>query len=84
MMYVEFVFLVVIYIQRVIHNGLLLLYAVDTLHDIVNVTASANWNESCSKLTKNIFGEIVGALYVQQYRPDYLETLANRVSVNRG
>ncbi|XP_043274148.1 neprilysin isoform X3 [Venturia canescens] len=66
--------------KRVIHNGLLLLYAVDTLHDIVNVTASAHWNESCSKLTKNIFGEIVGALYVQQYRPDYLETLANRVS----
>ena len=69
------------FISRIIHNGLLLLYAVDTLHDIVNVTASENWNESCSKLTKDVFGEIVGALYVQQYRPDHLDTLANRVSL---
>ncbi|KAI4501551.1 hypothetical protein M0802_003428 [Mischocyttarus mexicanus] len=66
--------------RRIIHNGLLLLYAADTLHDIVNVTASKDWDNSCYKLTKNIFGEIVGALYVQQYSLQYLETLANRVS----
>ncbi|XP_015187858.1 PREDICTED: neprilysin-like isoform X2 [Polistes dominula] len=65
--------------RRIIHNGLLLLYAADTLHDIVNVTASKDWDNSCYKLTKNIFGEIVGALYVQQYSLKYLETLANRV-----
>ncbi|XP_053985683.1 neprilysin-1-like isoform X2 [Hylaeus volcanicus] len=66
--------------RRIIHNGLLLLYAVDTLHDIVNVTASNNWDLSCFKLTKNVFSEIVGALYVQQYTPQQLETLANRVA----
>ncbi|XP_076638551.1 neprilysin-1 isoform X4 [Colletes latitarsis] len=66
--------------RRIIHNGLLLLYAVDTLHDIVNVTASKNWELSCFKLTKNVFSEVVGALYVQQYSPQYLEKLANRVA----
>ncbi|XP_015109217.1 neprilysin-2 [Diachasma alloeum] len=65
--------------KRIVHNGLLLLYAVDTLHDIVNVTASDNWNVSCSKLTSNLFAEAVGAVYVQQYKPHHLETLANRV-----
>ncbi|XP_076666127.1 neprilysin-1 isoform X2 [Andrena cerasifolii] len=66
--------------RRIIHNGLLLLYAVDTLHDIVNVTASKNWDLSCFRLTKDVFSEIVGALYVQQYTPRYLETLSNRVA----
>ncbi|XP_047359267.1 neprilysin isoform X2 [Vespa velutina] len=65
--------------RRIIYNGLLLLYAADTLHDIVNVTASKDWDNSCYKLTKNIFGEFVGALYVQQYSTEYLETLGNRV-----
>ncbi|XP_031366733.1 neprilysin-1-like isoform X5 [Apis dorsata] len=65
--------------RRIIHNGLLLLYATDTLHDIVNVTGSKDWKLSCFKLTKEVFGEVVGALYVQQYTPQYLETLANRV-----
>ncbi|XP_043792459.1 neprilysin-1-like isoform X1 [Apis laboriosa] len=65
--------------RRIIHNGLLLLYATDTLHDIVNVTGSKDWKLSCFKLTKDVFGEVVGALYVQQYTPQYLETLANRV-----
>ncbi|XP_076284156.1 neprilysin-1 isoform X4 [Lasioglossum baleicum] len=65
--------------RRIIHNGLLLLYATDTLHDIVNVTASKNWELSCFKLTKEVFSEVVGALYVQQYSPQHLETLANRV-----
>lgn len=68
------------FVFRVVHNGLLLLYAVDTLHDIVNVTASNNWNVSCSKLTRNLFSEMVGALYVQQYKPQYLQLLAGRVS----
>ncbi|KAG7200209.1 hypothetical protein KM043_000641 [Ampulex compressa] len=66
--------------KRTIHNGLLLLYAADTLYDIVNVTASRDWSLSCFKLTKDIFSEIVGALYVQQYTPENLETLANRVA----
>ncbi|XP_033217497.1 neprilysin-21-like [Belonocnema kinseyi] len=66
--------------KRVIHNGLLLLYASDTLYDVVNVTASENWNTSCYHLTKNIFSDAVSALYVQQYKPQFLETLANRVA----
>ncbi|XP_017883535.1 neprilysin-1-like isoform X2 [Ceratina calcarata] len=65
--------------RRIIHNGLLLLYATNTLHDIVNVTASKDWELSCFKLTKDVFSEVVGALYVRQYTPQYLETLANRV-----
>lgn len=63
-----------------IHNGLLVLYATDVLHDIVNVTASKNWSEDCVKLTKNIFGQAVGMLYVQQYNPNFLELLVNRVT----
>ena len=66
-------------LRRIIHNGLLLLYATDTLHDIVNLTGSKNWELSCFKLTKDVFGEVTGALYVRQYTPQYLETLANRV-----
>lgn len=66
-------------LRRIIHNGLLLLYATDTLYDIVNATASKDLELSCFKLTKDVFSEVVGALYVQQYTPHYLETLANRV-----
>ncbi|XP_018397031.1 PREDICTED: neprilysin-like [Cyphomyrmex costatus] len=65
--------------RRIIHNGLLLLYA-DTLHDIVNVTAVKDWKDSCYRLTKSIFSEAVSALYVRQYTPKYLETLVNRVT----
>ncbi|KAG5321089.1 NEP protein, partial [Pseudoatta argentina] len=64
--------------RRIIHNGLLLLYA-DTLHDIVNVTAVKDWEDSCYRLTKSIFSEAVSVLYVRQYTPKYLETLVNRV-----
>ncbi|KAG5319125.1 NEP protein, partial [Acromyrmex heyeri] len=64
--------------RRIIHNGLLLLYA-DTLHDIVNVTAVKDWEDSCYRLTKSIFSEAVSVLYVRQYTLKYLETLVNRV-----
>lgn len=63
-----------------IHNGLLVLYATDVLHDVANVTASKNWTETCLTLTKTTFSEPVGTLYVQQYKPDFLELLVNRVS----
>ncbi|XP_031780463.1 neprilysin-1 isoform X2 [Nasonia vitripennis] len=66
--------------KRVIHNGLLVLYATDVLHDIVNASASKNWSEDCVKLTKNVFGEAVGMLYVQQYDPDFLQLLVNRIA----
>ncbi|XP_018342778.1 PREDICTED: neprilysin-1-like [Trachymyrmex septentrionalis] len=65
--------------RRIIHNGLLLLYA-DTLHDIVNVTAVKDWEDSCYRLTKSTFSEAVSALYVRQYTPKYLEILVNRVT----
>jgi len=65
--------------RRIIHNGLLLLYATDTLYDIANVTAIKDWEASCYRLTRNVFGEAVSALYVRQYTPKYLETLVNRV-----
>ncbi|XP_011057203.1 PREDICTED: neprilysin-1-like isoform X2 [Acromyrmex echinatior] len=65
--------------RRIIHNGLLLLYA-DTLHDIINVTAVKDWEDSCYRLTKSIFSEAVSVLYVRQYTPKYLETLVNRVT----
>lgn len=48
----------------------------------MNVTASKNWDLFCFRLTKDVFSEIVGALYVQQYTPHYLETLSNRVRKN--
>ncbi|KAJ8672950.1 hypothetical protein QAD02_004211, partial [Eretmocerus hayati] len=67
--------------KRMIHNGLLVLYATDVLHDIVNVTANKNWSENCVTLTKNVFSEEVGMLYVQQYNPDFLDLLVNRVIV---
>ncbi|XP_011500952.1 PREDICTED: neprilysin-21 [Ceratosolen solmsi marchali] len=67
--------------KRIIHNGLLVLYTTDILYDIVNVTASKNWSENCVQLTKNVFSEGIGMLYVQQYNPDFLELLINRVSI---
>ncbi|XP_050464236.1 neprilysin-1-like [Cataglyphis hispanica] len=66
--------------KRIIHNGLLLLYAVDTLHDIVNVNATKDWEASCYRLTKSVFSEAISALYVRQYAPRYLDTLINRVT----
>lgn len=71
-------------LQRIIHNGLLLLYATDTLHDIVNVTAVKDWEASCYSLTRSSFSEAVSALYVRQYAPKYLETLAKRVIYSSG
>lgn len=65
--------------RRIIHNGLLLLYATDTLHDIANVTAVKDWETSCYRLTRSVFSEAVSALYVRQYAPKYLETLVSRV-----
>ncbi|GAB1862340.1 Endothelin-converting enzyme 1 [Camponotus japonicus] len=67
--------------KRIIHNGLLLLYVVDTLHDIVNVNAIKDWEASCYRLTKSVFSEAISALYVRQYAPKYLKTLVNRVTV---
>ncbi|XP_011137459.1 neprilysin-1 [Harpegnathos saltator] len=67
--------------RRIIHNGLLLLYATDTLYDIVNVTAVKDWEASCYRLTRGAFSEMTSALYVRQYTPKYLETLAKRVTV---
>ncbi|XP_012267050.2 neprilysin-1 isoform X2 [Athalia rosae] len=66
--------------RRIIHNGLLLLYARDTLHDVVNVSASENWNASCSKLSTAVFSSAVGALYVQQYNQQYLNAVADKVT----
>ncbi|XP_012226290.1 neprilysin-1 [Linepithema humile] len=66
--------------KRIIHNGLLVLYAMDTLHDIVNVTAIQDWEVFCYKLTKSLFSEAVSALYVRQHTPKYLETLVNRIT----
>lgn len=66
--------------KRIIHNGLLLLYATDTLYDIVNVTAVKDWEASCYRLTKGLFSEAISALYVRQYTPKYLDTLVNRVT----
>ncbi|XP_046614383.1 neprilysin-3-like isoform X1 [Neodiprion virginianus] len=66
--------------RRIIHNGLLLLYARDTLHDVVNVSASKNWNASCSKLSTAVFSSAVGALYVQQYSQQHLNSVADKVT----
>lgn len=58
---------------------MLILYAMDTLHDIVNITAIEEQEAPCYKITRSIFSEAVSALYVRQYTPQYLKTLANRV-----
>ncbi|XP_071650462.1 neprilysin-1 isoform X1 [Temnothorax longispinosus] len=66
--------------KRIIHNGLLLLYAMDTWHDIANVTAVKDWEAPCYQLTRSVFGEAISALYVRQYTPKYLEILVDRVT----
>jgi hypothetical protein len=67
--------------HSVVHNALLLLYARDTLHELVNVTANADWKSYCARITTNVFSGAVSALYVRHYTEDYLNALKDRVRI---
>lgn len=62
--------------KRIIHNAILLLYARDNLHELLNRTNQEA--PFCTRLTSNLFGRAVGALYVRQYPIKYISGLERR------
>ena len=64
---------------RVVHNTLLLVFARDILHELVNATATPDWPGFCTRVTINVFTKAVSALYVRQYSQQYLEQLRKQV-----
>lgn len=64
-----------------VHNSLLLVYATDILHELVNSTMSDNNRPGfCTRVTVSVFSKAVSALYITQYTPQYLQHLNSRVS----
>jgi len=63
----------------VVHNALLLVFARDILHELVNTTATPDWSGFCTRVTISVFTKTVSALYVQQFSPQYLEELRKQV-----
>lgn len=64
---------------RVVHNALLLVFARDILHELVNATATPDWSAFCTRVTISVFTKAVSALYVQQFSLQYLEELRKQV-----
>ncbi|KAL0269471.1 UNVERIFIED_CONTAM: hypothetical protein PYX00_007186 [Menopon gallinae] len=67
--------------NRIVHNGLLLVFATDTLYELLNTTSSPDWPAFCTRMTVNVFSKAVSALYVRQFRPEYLDQLRMRVTL---
>ncbi|XP_065339082.1 endothelin-converting enzyme 1-like [Cloeon dipterum] len=65
--------------MSVLHNSLLVLFARDTLLELVNSTAVSNWESYCTRITTNVFTGAVSALYVRQYSKGFLQELQSRV-----
>lgn len=65
----------------IIHNGLLLLFARDSLMELVNTTAIANLESYCAQVATTHFTSAVSALYVRQYSQTYLAELQTRVNI---
>ncbi|KDR19260.1 Endothelin-converting enzyme-like 1 [Zootermopsis nevadensis] len=66
--------------NRVVHNALLLVFARDILHELVNATATPDWSAFCTRVTISVFTKAVSALYVQQFSLQYLEELRKQVT----
>ncbi|PNF32145.1 hypothetical protein B7P43_G02843 [Cryptotermes secundus] len=66
--------------NRVIHNALLLVFARDILHELINTTATPDWSGFCTRVTINVFAKAVSALYVRQFSPQFLEELRKQVT----
>ncbi|XP_069672464.1 endothelin-converting enzyme-like 1 [Periplaneta americana] len=66
--------------NRVVHNALLLVFARDILHELINATATPDWPGFCTRVTINVFTKTVSALYVRQFSPQYLEELRKQVT----
>ncbi|RZF42294.1 hypothetical protein LSTR_LSTR003912 [Laodelphax striatellus] len=63
---------------RVVHNSLLLIYATDILHELVNSTTS-NRSLYCVRVAASVYSQAVSAMYVTQYSPQYIQQLGERV-----
>lgn len=66
--------------SRTVHNALLLTYATDILHEIVNTTSSEKDRPRfCMRVTVKAYSQAVSALYVTQYSQQYLNHLSSQV-----
>lgn len=63
--------------KRIIHNSLLMIYARNRLHSLLNYT-SHDQASYCTKLTSTLFRKSVGNFYVKQYPIGYIERLEKR------
>ncbi|XP_059477136.1 endothelin-converting enzyme homolog isoform X2 [Neocloeon triangulifer] len=65
--------------KSVLHNSLLVLFARDSLLELVNTSAVGSWDGYCTRITTNVFTGAVSALYVRQYSQHFLLELQTRV-----
>uniref|UniRef100_A0A1B6DC90 Peptidase M13 C-terminal domain-containing protein n=1 Tax=Clastoptera arizonana TaxID=38151 RepID=A0A1B6DC90_9HEMI len=65
---------------RIVHNALLLVYATDVLHEIVNTTLNEKERPRfCMGVTVKALSQAVSALYVTQYSKEYLKHLSYQI-----
>ncbi|XP_026273433.2 endothelin-converting enzyme 2 isoform X2 [Frankliniella occidentalis] len=59
----------------VVHNGLLMIFATDSLLELVDVTDAPDWAVKCTRVTMQVFPKAVGALYASVWPHEDLENL---------
>lgn len=63
--------------NRIVHNSLLILYARDRLHALLNYTIHEQ-GPYCARLTSSLFGKAVGVLYAKQFPSSFVEMLEKK------
>ncbi|KAJ1529688.1 hypothetical protein ONE63_006443 [Megalurothrips usitatus] len=68
------------YQPSVVHNGLLMIFAADSLLDLVDVKESPDWAVKCTRVTMQIFPKEVGAMYARLWSREELTSLRESLS----
>ena len=77
------VFVVVIKLRfflSVVYNGLLMIFATDTLLELVDVSDSPDWGLKCTRVSMKVFPRAVGAMYTTLWSREDLKGLRDSVS----
>lgn len=63
------------------YNGLLMIFATDTLLELVDVTDAPDWGIKCTRVTMKVFPRAVGAMYTTLWSREDLKGLRDSVSL---
>ncbi|XP_034250494.1 neprilysin-3-like [Thrips palmi] len=64
----------------VVHNGLLMIFATDSLLELVDVTDTPDWAIKCTRVTMQVFPKAVGAMYARLWSKEELAALRDNLS----